>query len=98
MFLQVVLRGRAQAERLLLPRSAIRDGKIYLIDEQQRLKTQKVDVLFNQDNISVINSGLKADDKVVVSDLIPAVDGMLLNPQKDELLQQQLQQNVGDKS
>ena len=43
-----------------------------------------------------VNSGLEAGDRVVVSDLIPAIDGMLLEPLEDkESLARLLQQAQG---
>jgi hypothetical protein len=45
-----------------------------------------VEVLFSQGPISVLKSGLSPGDRVVVSDLVPAVDGMALNPSDDQAL------------
>lgn len=78
MFVQVLLQGKTQTNRIVVPRSAIRSGVVYLADEENRLQRQAVEVLFNQGDISVIASGIKAGQKIVVSDLVPAVSGMLL--------------------
>ncbi|MCP4702369.1 MAG: efflux RND transporter periplasmic adaptor subunit [Gammaproteobacteria bacterium] len=96
MFVRVVLRGHPQPERLLLPRAAIRGNKVYVADAEQRLRTRVVTVLFSQGNISVIEAGIEAGEQVVASDLVPAVDGMLLLPRIDETLQQQLIRSAGD--
>jgi hypothetical protein len=87
MFVQVLLRGPAQRDRLVVPRAAVRDGQIYLVDRQQRLQRQPVELLFSQGSISVLNNGLSPGDRVVVSDLVPAVDGMPLKPQPDQALE-----------
>jgi RND family efflux transporter MFP subunit len=86
MFVQVLLSGRRQPNRLVVPRAAVRDSQLYLVSREQRLQRQPVEVLFNQGPISVLASGLKAGDQVVVSDLVPAVDGMPLTPQDDAAL------------
>lgn len=91
MFVQVVLRGRANGPRVVLPRGAVRDGAVYLVDADQRLRRQPVEVLFDQGDYSVIAAGLEAGQQVVLSDLVPAVEGMLLNPQPDLELAEQLQ-------
>lgn len=83
MFVQVQLRGRRQPGRLVVPRAAIRDGQLYLVDNEQRLRRRPVETLFSQGPISVLANGLTPGDRVVISDLIPAVDGMLLAPQDD---------------
>ena len=96
MFVQVLLRGRTQPGRIAVPRSAIRDGKVHLIDGDNRLRTEVVEVLFNQGMLSVIGSGVVAGDRIVVSDPTPAVAGMLLQPVADPMLQQQLRSAAGE--
>lgn len=90
MFVQVVIRGRTQPGRVVVPRSAVREDQLYLVDADQRLQVRPVTVLFNQGPLSVIGAGVAAGDRVVVSDLVPAVGGMLLDPVADEDLQVQL--------
>ena len=87
MFVQVLLQGREQPGRILVPRSAVRDGQLYKVDAEQRLQRQPVELLFSQGRISVVAEGLSAGDEIVVSDLVPAVDGMPLKPQRDENLE-----------
>ncbi len=95
MFVQVLLYGDPQADRIILPRAAIRNGKVYTVNAKQRMQSQAVSILFNQGDISVIASGIKAEDKIIVSDLVPAVEGMLLLPQNDPVMQQRLQLATG---
>ncbi|MEW8047605.1 MAG: efflux RND transporter periplasmic adaptor subunit, partial [Candidatus Thiodiazotropha sp.] len=78
MFVQVLLQGKPQPERIVIPRSAIRDGIVYLADEENRLRRQPVDLLFSQGDISIVASGVTAGQKIIVSDLVPAVSGMRL--------------------
>ena len=91
MFVQVVVRGKSQAPRLVIPRNAVRNGTVYVADADDRLRRRSVEVLFNQDDISVISSGLAPGERVVVSDVIPAVSGMLLHPRIDEELSARLE-------
>ena len=81
--------------RILVPRSAIRAGTVYVVDENSRLRRRAVKILFSQGNISVIEEGLSEGERIVVSDIVPAVDGMLLQVQVDEALSQALQ-SAGD--
>jgi RND family efflux transporter MFP subunit len=90
MFVQVLLRGPAQPDRLVVPRSAVRDGKVYLVDKEQRLHRQPVEILFSQGDLSVIEKGLEAHQRIVVSDLVPAVDGMRLESKPDQALSEAL--------
>ncbi|MEW8071204.1 MAG: efflux RND transporter periplasmic adaptor subunit [Candidatus Thiodiazotropha sp.] len=84
MFVQVLLQGKPQAERIVIPRSAVRDGVVYLADGENRLRRQPVDLLFSQGEISIVASGIAAGEKIVVSDLVPAVSGMQLETKTDK--------------
>jgi RND family efflux transporter MFP subunit len=90
MFVKVVLSGRNQAQRLLVPRAAIREGAVYVADQSNRLRRRVVKTLFSQGDVSVIAEGLEPGERVVVSDLVPAVEGMLLQVQVDEALSRSL--------
>jgi hypothetical protein len=95
MFARVVLSGKISMRRIIVPRSAIRAGTVYVVDENSRLRRRAVKILFSQGNISVIEEGLSEGERIVVSDIVPAVDGMLLQVQVDEALSQALQ-SAGD--
>ncbi|MCU7806926.1 MAG: efflux RND transporter periplasmic adaptor subunit [Candidatus Thiodiazotropha sp. (ex Semelilucina semeliformis)] len=86
MFVQVLLQGKPQQNRIVVPRSAVRDGIVYLADDQNRLRRQPVEILFSQGEISIVEKGIEAGQKIVVSDLVPAVSGMLLQTSTDESL------------
>jgi hypothetical protein len=86
MFVQVLLRGKSLADMIPVPRSAVRNGNLYLVDKAQRLQRKPVEVLFSQGEVSVIGSGLETGQQVVISDLIPAIIGMRLAPEPDKTL------------
>lgn len=90
MFVQVVLRGHQHDQRLIVPRAAIRGGVAYVADADDRLRRRPVEVLYSQDAVSVVSAGIDPGERVVVSDLVPAVEGMLLEVQVDESLSESL--------
>lgn len=90
MFVQVSIAGRTQQAQIVIPRSVIRAGKVFIVNAENRLEIRAVKRLYNQQQVSIIGQGLQSGEKVVVSDLIPAVDGMLLQSEVDEALQQSL--------
>jgi RND family efflux transporter MFP subunit len=83
MFVEVVLRGRGETPRVVLPRYALRNGAVLIADEEDRLRRRPVEVLFEQGDWSVIAAGVEPGERVVLSDLVPVVDGMLLAPELD---------------
>ncbi|OOZ40241.1 efflux RND transporter periplasmic adaptor subunit [Solemya elarraichensis gill symbiont] len=95
MFVKVLLRGRIQPRQIVIPRSAVRDGKVLIVNSEQRLVIKDVEFLYHQDDLSVIQSGIEAGQQLVVSDLIPAVEGMLLQPQHDQAVENKLLRSAG---
>ncbi len=95
MFVKVLLRGRIQPQQIVIPRSAIRDGKALIVNSDQRLVIKDIELLYNQDSLSVIQSGVEPGQQLVVSDLIPAVEGMLLQPQPDQSVEKKLLRSAG---
>ncbi|MCG8626914.1 MAG: HlyD family efflux transporter periplasmic adaptor subunit, partial [Proteobacteria bacterium] len=78
MFVEVAIAGKVQPNSIAIPRSAVRDGKVYVMKDDQRLEIRSVDKAFDQANLSIIEQGLNPGDQLVLSDLVPAVQNMLL--------------------
>ena len=78
MFVEVEIRTNKLPEQLIIPRSALHNGKVYLVDEKSRLAIRPVMVKLVQGDFVVIKKGIAANDRLIVSDLSPAIDGMLL--------------------
>jgi RND family efflux transporter MFP subunit len=84
MFVQVVLRGRSNGPRVVVPRSAVRGGTLLVADADSRLRRRAVRLLYSQGEVSVVEEGLVAGESVVISDLVPVVEGLLLETRVDE--------------
>ena len=83
MFVEVEIRTRARDESIVVPRSAIHDGRLYLVNGDSRLDIRKVRTGLVQGDLAMIHEGVEPGEQIVVSDLIPAVAGMLLKPRPD---------------
>ncbi|HHH38183.1 MAG TPA: HlyD family efflux transporter periplasmic adaptor subunit [Sedimenticola sp.] len=90
LFVEVRLWGRPLPDSLVIPRLALHDGRVYLVDGDNRLQFRPVEVAIAQPAFVVVASGLEAGDRVVVSDLVPAIEGMLLAPREDDESRQRL--------
>jgi RND family efflux transporter MFP subunit len=90
MFVEVELQGRPVPGRLVVPRAALHDGMVYVVDDANRLERRPVSVGVRQSGFIVVVEGLTAGESVVVTDLAPAIDGMLLEPVEDEALRDRL--------
>ncbi len=79
MFVEVSIAGQVQKNMVAIPRSALHKNHVYLMDAENRLVVKPVKTLYHQNDKSLIKQGLKGGERLVLSDLIPAIDGMLLN-------------------
>ncbi len=80
MFVEVAIAGRLQPDRIVVPRSSIRNGKAYVLDADNRLQIRSVSREYDQQDETIITEGLSEGDQLILSDIIPAVAGMLLKP------------------
>ena len=82
----------------MIPRRAIRNGSVFLVDDENRLASVEVDVTFTQDDYAVVESGLKGDETLVIANPSPAIIGMLVEPiaAEDELQKLTDSVHVGD--
>ena len=92
MFVEVLLWGRPRANARVIPRTALHGDQVYVVDEDQRLAFRSVEVGLLQAELVSIRAGLQAGDQVVVSDLMPAIEGMLLAPYADDEAQRRLEE------
>ena len=96
MFCEVELRGSVHKGRVVIPRSTLHDGHVYVLDSDKRLHRRHVEIDFAQANFVALQSGLDIGDTLVVSDPTPAIEGMLVDPVHDtELLHALVQEASG---
>ncbi|WP_181901741.1 efflux RND transporter periplasmic adaptor subunit [Thalassotalea euphylliae] len=101
MYMKVTLKGKPK-EFLVLPRFAIKNQQIYKVTAQNTLARLAVENALLQGNLALLLPNkqlteenadeqlLKAGDKILVSDVFPAVNGMALKPVQDTATQNQL--------
>ena len=84
MFVEIEIRTRARDESIVVPRSAFHDGRLYVVNVDGRLDIRSVTTGLVQGDLAAIDKGIEPGERIVVSDLIPAVAGMLLAPRSDD--------------
>ncbi len=99
MYVEVELRAPPLPERIVVPRVAVHRGpdgdRIYLADADDRLAIRRVKLQLVQSDFVVVGEGLSPGERVVISDLIPAIEGMLLSPSEDAELAARLVLQAG---
>lgn len=97
-FVEVELHGRPKGKQVIVPASAIHEGKVYILSDEDRLEIRKVKVAFSQGRYAVLSGGIKPNEKIIVSDLIPSIQNMLLKPIMDKKTRGMLMMEVSGKA
>jgi RND family efflux transporter MFP subunit len=90
LFVEVELRTKPIAGRMVVPRAALPTGRLYIVNAQNRLEIRPVQTGLVQGSLAVVSEGLKPGEKVIVSDLNPAIPGMALKTTVDPDLAKRL--------
>ncbi len=89
-FCEVEFRGAVRKGKIVIPRTALHEGHVYVVNAENRLEKREVQVAFRQSNFLCLESGLRKGETLVVSDPTPAIEGMLVEPAADDRLRQSL--------
>ena len=81
MFVDAVIEGKTIKNGFLVPNSAINNNsKIYVINTNDNLEIRKIEVLGTENDYVIIKGEISEGERVVVSPLNNAKDGMALKP------------------
>ncbi|MEE4357986.1 MAG: HlyD family efflux transporter periplasmic adaptor subunit [Desulfococcaceae bacterium] len=94
MFCEVEISGKPLAEKMVIPRSALRDGHVFIMNGEKRLERRAVIPDFYQDDYVICKEGLKAGEWLLVSDIVPAIEGMLLEAVEDKSLAEEMRSRM----
>lgn len=86
LYTEVELSGSPRDNRYVIPFQAIHNGVVYLVDAESRLTKHPVTVEMVMGDLAVMRNDLPVNSKVVTTDLVPAITGMLLEPVVNEEL------------
>lgn len=77
MFIKATLIGQATPQ-FSVPEKALHTNRIYLMDEDDKLKIVPVTILYRNQLHTVISGPISEGDNLVLNDLLPAIEGMQL--------------------
>ncbi|MCY1054532.1 hypothetical protein [Nannocystis sp. SCPEA4] len=84
LYVEVELRGPPRADCLAVPRAAYHDGTLHVVGAEDKLELRKVEATLVQEEFVCVTGEVQAGDKIVLTDLVPALAGMLLAPRVDD--------------
>jgi hypothetical protein len=77
MFIKASLTGQ-ESPQFSVPEKVLHTNRIYLMDESNKLKIVPVTVQYRNHDDAVISGPISEGDKLVLNDLLPAIEGMSL--------------------
>ena len=85
MFVEVHLQGEELSAVIAVPRGALHDNDtVWIVDDENRLHIREVEILRRERDEVLIRSGLDGSERIVLTNLSGAAEGMLLRPQLRE--------------
>lgn len=90
MYCEVDIYGKEQPDSIVIPRSAVHEDTVYLVTAENRLEIRKIALKYEIADFAVVQKGLKPGDVIVASDLVPAIDGMLLDTTVNTALEERI--------
>jgi len=101
MYMKVILAGKSK-NMLILPRFALHNKQVFIIDEMNLLQRVDLDKLQYHGDLLLVESTkeqtIKANDRVIISDVFPAVNGMEVTPIFDDIATKQMMLWLGGES
>ncbi|RJX70933.1 HlyD family secretion protein [Vibrio sinensis] len=83
MFVRADIEGQSNPS-WVVPERALHNQRIYVMNNENKLEIKPVEVLYRRDNLVVIDGDIEHGDKLVLNDLLPAIEGMALKDRNAE--------------
>jgi RND family efflux transporter MFP subunit len=84
-FVEIQLFGDKLDSSISIPRTALRnDSQVWVADSENRLRLRPVEILRREKQQLIIKQGLSSGEKLVLTGLSGAADGLLLRPVQQE--------------
>ena len=85
LFVSAEIQGLAAKNIVVLPREALRnDNQVLVVDDENRLRFRKIETLRLYQDDLLVQAGLEAGERVCISPLQTAIEGMVVNPVMNE--------------
>mgnify|MGYP003299183819 FL=1 len=85
LFVSAEIQGLAAKNVVVLPREALRnDNQVLVVDDENRLRFRKIETLRLYQDDLLVQAGLEAGERVCISPLQTAIEGMVVNPVMNE--------------
>ncbi len=81
-------------DAIIIPRKAVHHGRVYIVNDEDRLEIKVIEIQQYQDDLVVVGAGLQEGDRLIINDLVPVIEGMPLLPLHASDYEKSLQQRA----
>jgi len=83
MYVAVQVCAPTREPAVVVPRTAVHEGRVFVAGADDRLDVREITPAYSHGAFIVAAEGVDADERIVVSDPVPAIQGMKLAPTRD---------------
>jgi len=87
MYTEVTIKGKAK-DFFVIPRDALHEGELYIVNADNKLERRILKPTLLQGDMALFEGGLQIGNKIIVSDLFPAIEDMSIKPTHDKRTEQ----------
>ncbi len=87
MYTEITIKGNAK-KFFVIPRDAIHEGELFIVNKDNKLERRVLKPSLLQGKMALFEEGLSVGEKIIVSDLFPAIQGMSLTLTEDNRSEQ----------
>ena len=77
-------------DMIVIPRSTLHQNRVYAVSAENTLEIRPVKVSYYQGQLAIIKEGIEVGDKIIVSDLVPVIEGTRLELIESDSLHKEL--------
>lgn len=63
---------------MVIPRKAVHEGRVYIAGDDDRLEIRPVEIQLAQGDLVIVQAGIDAGERVIITDLTPVIESMPL--------------------
>jgi RND family efflux transporter MFP subunit len=93
MYTEITIKGNAK-KFFVIPRDAIHEGELFIVTKDNKLERRVIKPSLVQGKMALFEDGLSIGEKIIVSDLFPAIAGMSLTLTEDKRSEQAISEWV----
>lgn len=67
-------------EMMVLPRKALHQGRVYVAGVNNELEIRPIKILYKQGDLMVVDDGVREGENIIITDVIPVIEGLPINP------------------